>query len=81
MESTKLDAILLQEMMGCAQEVKFAQGALLVWWCIEASNARGLSSGLSLGWNVRSYRCEIVGVLSRDWVWISLWRIWCILWH
>ena len=57
-ELNQPDVILLQETLGCSEEVVRVLETLLSGWKFVAVDARGRSGGLASGWKVQSCRCD-----------------------
>ena len=57
-ELNQPDVILLQETLGCSEEVVRGLETLLSGWKFVAVDAKGRSGGLASGWKVQSCRCD-----------------------
>ena len=72
MDLNQLDVILLQETLGCSEEVVRVLESLLSSWKFVAVDARGRSGGLASGWKMQSCRCDCSWGISSG-VGLNLW--------
>ena len=73
-ELNQPDVILLQETLGCSEEVVRVLETLLPGWKFVAVDARGCSGGLASGWKVQSCRCDCSWGISSG-VGLEVWDV------